>query len=345
MKRLSLLSMILLAVLAPLACSKTFTLAPLSLTPTPNVTFTPTSTPTVTATLTPIGTPTWTPSPTYTPTPPVFDFAFGTAGNGNGQFNSSIQGPTGIAVDSSGMIYVTDYGNRRVEKFNPSGTYLTQWTGYTWPWGIAVDPVSGNIYVADLGAAQVVETTNTGTVVTSWGTSGTGGGTQFGGIWGIAVDSNENVYTSDNTQNRIQKFTSSGTYETEWGSTGAMGNGQFDEPTEIGVDSLNQLYVPEITCCDYVQVFNSSGVLSNQWTLFPDSGYGVAVTHAGNVYVVDKWNNCVYHYNTSGSQYYSWGSAGTGNYQFNYPYAVAVDSAGAIYVADTGNERIMKFGP
>src|SRR5665213_2249236 len=131
MKRLSLLSMILLAVLAPLACSKTFTLAPLSLTPTPNVTFTPTSTPTVTATLTPIGAPTWTPSPTYKPTPPVFDFAFGTAGNGNGQFNSSIQGPTGIAVDSSGMIYVTDYGNRRVEKFNPSGTYLTQWTGYT----------------------------------------------------------------------------------------------------------------------------------------------------------------------------------------------------------------------
>src|ERR1039457_2438658 len=40
---------------------------------------------------------------------------------------------------------------------------------------------------------------------------------------------------------------------------------------------------------------------------------------------------------------FQWGSAGSGNGQFIYPYGIAVDSSNNVYVADTDNDRIEKF--
>ncbi len=76
---------------------------------------------------------------------------WGGAGNGNGQFQFLV----GVAVDSSGNVYVTDTGNNRIQKFNGTGTFITQWGGsgngngtFNGPAGVAVDS-SGNVYVAD----------------------------------------------------------------------------------------------------------------------------------------------------------------------------------------------------
>src|SRR5208282_5385162 len=52
-----------------------------------------------------------------------FQLAWGSLGTSNGEFNN----PQGIAIDSTGNIYVVDYGNYRVQKFGSSGTYVTQW--------------------------------------------------------------------------------------------------------------------------------------------------------------------------------------------------------------------------
>ena len=76
-------------------------------------------------------------------------------GSGNGQFNY----PVGVAVDSSGNVYVVDGGNDRVEKFTSTGAFLTSWTGsgaetLSGPAGVAVDSF-GNVYVADSGNNRV----------------------------------------------------------------------------------------------------------------------------------------------------------------------------------------------
>ena len=71
-------------------------------------------------------------------------------GSGDGQFST----PIDVAVDSSGNVYVADYGNSRTQKFNSSGTFITKWGSngsgdgqFYYPWGVTVDS-SGNIYVA-----------------------------------------------------------------------------------------------------------------------------------------------------------------------------------------------------
>ena len=64
----------------------------------------------------------------YPPTAPArpapsFILSWGSLGTGNGQFNS----PYGVAVDKTGAIYVSDFYNNRVEKFDSGGIYSLQW--------------------------------------------------------------------------------------------------------------------------------------------------------------------------------------------------------------------------
>jgi tripartite motif-containing protein 71 len=86
---------------------------------------------------------------------------WGSVGSGNGQFGSGSGsgfygfGPGNLAVDSSGNVYVTDTGNYRVQKFDGSGNYVTQFGAYgpgpgqfEGLGGVAVDS-SGNLYVVD----------------------------------------------------------------------------------------------------------------------------------------------------------------------------------------------------
>jgi DNA-binding beta-propeller fold protein YncE len=81
----------------------------------------------------------------------TFIAKWGTPGINDTQFNN----PTGIAVDASGNVYITDTDNNRVQKFNSNGTFIAKWgtpgindTQFNNPTGIAVD-ASGDVYVID----------------------------------------------------------------------------------------------------------------------------------------------------------------------------------------------------
>jgi DNA-binding beta-propeller fold protein YncE len=131
---------------------------------------------------------------------------FGSAGTGDGQIGPAAYG---IAVDSSGNIYVLDSSNARVQKFDASGTYLSQFgspgTGdgqFRLAVGFAVD-AWGNIFVGDFNPSsqtgsegRVQKFDANGNFLSQIGATGTGDG-QFTTPAGITTDANGNVYVSD----------------------------------------------------------------------------------------------------------------------------------------------------
>jgi streptogramin lyase len=111
----------------------------------------------------------------------VFVLKFGKHGTKNGEFNS----PMGIATDTQGNVYVSDY-SCRIQKFTGAGVFLASWgspgTGdvqFDNPTGLAVDP-EGNIYVADWGNHRIQKLSSTGSLITKWGSQGAGPGHSTG---------------------------------------------------------------------------------------------------------------------------------------------------------------------
>ncbi|MBI5421096.1 MAG: DUF2341 domain-containing protein, partial [Parcubacteria group bacterium] len=239
---------------------------------------------------------------------------WGSNGSGNGQFD----GGSGIATDSSGNVYVADGGNNRIQKFDSSGNYLTQWPTQG-PLGVASDS-SDNIYVAEYGTDLVKKFSSSGTLLLTWGSTGNGDG-QFNGPSGIAVDTSGNVYVTDIWNYRVQKFNSSGGYVTKWGSYGSS-TSQFARPMGIAVDTSGNVFVSEQDNAR-IQKFDSSGTYLSQFALGTTS-YLIAIDTLGNIYaMLSTWK--VAKYTNSGSFITQWNSADTG---------VAVDNQGNVYVTD-----------
>lgn len=160
----------------------------------------------------------------------TYSSQFGSAGTGNGQFNT----PYDIAIKtSSGRIYVADAGNDRIQYFTSSGIYEGQWGSsgsgdgqFNLATGVAVNQTTGDVYVADVLANRVQQFTATGTFVRAWGTTGTGAG-QFIAARSIAIHpTTSNVVVTDSGTGKALEFTATGTFVRSIGTTGT-GDGQF----------------------------------------------------------------------------------------------------------------------
>ena len=128
---------------------------------------------------------------------------------------AKFNGPSGVAVDSNGIIYVADAGNHRIRKVTSAGVVTTLagsgssgfldgapgTAKFSYPSGVAVD-ASGNVYVADEFNDRIRKVTPTGVVTTLAGTSGgfadgPGATARFTSPRGVAVDAATNVFVAD----------------------------------------------------------------------------------------------------------------------------------------------------
>lgn len=235
-------------------------------------------------------------------------------------------GPTGVAVDAAGNVYVADFGNNLIRKIIPGTGVVSTLAGsgksgsangtgvaasFNGPAGLAVD-ATGNVYVADFGNNLIRQITPAGVVTTLAGSAtagsvnGVGTAASFSGPRGIAVDASGNVYVADANNNMIREIVPGGIVST-FAGTGAAGN-------VSSAANASTFYYPS----------------------------GVAVDASGNVYVADANNNLVR--KISGGTVTS--LAGSGylvlHSTLNNPAAIAVNSAGVVFVASTYGNVIQK---
>ncbi len=262
--------------------------------------------------------------------------AVGTA-DGTGS-SARFDGPSGIAVDSSGNIYVADTGGSVIREISPGGSVTTiaglasstgtaDGTGssarFFNPKGMAAD-ASGNLYVSDYDGTKVRKIAKGGVVTTLAGSGNTGSAdgpgaaAEFGSICGVAVDGSGNVYVADEGNETIRMITPAGVVSTLAGKTTTRGSADgtgsaalFSHPTGVSVDGSGNVYVVD----------------SGNSTIRKVTPAGAVTTLAG----------------TAGSIGSADGTAGAA--QFNAPTMEAIDAAGNIVVADTGNDTIRKVTP
>ena len=324
---------------------------------------------------------------------------YGFSGDGGPAAAARLAFPHSVAVDGAGNLYIADTGNRRIRKVDSTGTITTiAGTGEVGfsgdggpaveaelrnPYGVAVDS-AGNVYIADTRNQRIRKVDSTGTITTIAGTgevgfSGDGGPAAAARLAfpaGVAVDSAGNVYIADFFNNGIRKVDSTGTITTiaGIGELGFSGDGgpaveaELYNPASVAVDSAGNVYIAD-TWNRRIRKVDSTGTIitiagTGEFGFSGDGGqaveaelrnpYGVAVDSAGNVYIADTGNQRIRKVDSTGT---ITTIAGTGEFGFSgdggpaaaarlaFPDGVAVDSAGNLYIADTGNRRIRKLTP
>ena len=294
---------------------------------------------------------------------------------------ASFNWPSGVAVDGTGNVYVTEIFNYDVRKITPAGvvTTLAGQAGssgnadglgsdarFTDPGGVAVD-AWGNIFVADTYNDRICKITPAGMVTTLRMADGTAA--YFYRPQKLGLDVVGNVYVSDSLNHRILRLTTAGDLTT-------FANLPIDLPLEdpasvpyadgVAVDALGNVYVAD-TGNSAVRKITQSGVMTTVAGFGPGFGStdgvgsvarffypaGVAADGAGNVYAADMANHTIRKIapggivtTLAGLARSSGDADGTGSAaRFNSPSAVAVDAVGNVYVADTGNGTIRKLTP
>jgi RHS repeat-associated protein len=275
---------------------------------------------------------------------------FGSEGAGPDELSS----PAGLALDSSGNVWIADTKNSRVEEFNEKGEYLqafgTKGAGsgqLNSPDGIAIDQ-HGNVWVADTKNNRIEEFNAKGEYLTRFGAKGAGPG-QLNSPDGIAIDQHGNIWVADTKNNRIEELSETGEYLQAFGTEGT-GPGQLSLPAGVALDSSGNVWVADTKnsrveefneAGEYLQAFGTKGSGIGQLNS-PD---GIAIDQHGNIWVADTKNSRVDEFSVTGEYLTQFGSKGSGAGQLSVPGSVAIDPSGDAWVADTGNNRIQEWVP
>jgi uncharacterized protein (TIGR03663 family) len=286
-------------------------------------------------------------------------------------------GPTGVAVDAQGNLYVADTSGHQIHVYGPDGQLIRSLGGFGGdlgqlyePRGVAVD-AQGNLYVADTWNARVVKFSPEGRPLSSWGsgdqelgdgrratiTDGTQAGNEASplglfGPRGVAVDAQGNVYIADTGNKRIVVTDAEGAFRYQFGYAGSE-PGAFNEPTGLAVDEQGNLYVAD-TWNGRVQVFAPDGtgrvgaIPAITWKVSgwqpntyddPTIAYGAD----GRVFVSVPSRNEVIAFNTRGDLLLRWGGSGDDLASLNSPSGLAQAPDGAVWAADRNRNRVLRF--
>ena len=266
----------------------------------------------------------------------------GSFGDGGQATSAGLLSPRGLAVSSSGIIFVVDSGSNRIREINPAtgvittvaGTGVAGYSGdggpataatLNAPTGIAVDS-HGNLFIADTQNNAIREVNAATGVITTVAGNGTRGFSGNGGAataaelnqpFSVAVDSSGNILIADTVNTQIREVSAAtGKISTVagTGTTGSSGDGgpatsaQLNQPQSIAVDAAGNIFIADTGSNRIREVIAATGKI-------------IAVAGTGGV-----------------------GSSGNGGPAtaalLNFPTSLALDSAGNLFFADSENNQV-----
>ena len=275
------------------------------------------------------------------------------ATDGQAAISTQLTGPTGLAVDASGNVYFAESsiatgsglgnGDYRVWKVTSAGI---------------LNVVAGNglqNYSGDGGEAALA---------------------QLNGPASVAIDANGTLYVADSLNHRIRRVSANGLIDTVAGNGahGYSGDGgpavkaQLNGPLGVAVDGAGNLYIAD-TNNNRVRKVSVTGVISTitgngNASFYGDDGpalqasihapQGLAVAPDGSIYLADTLNQRVRRIGSDGVIHTVAGNgpaafSGDGpdatQVSLSLPGAVALDGAGNLYIADSGNNRVRMVTP
>jgi uncharacterized protein (TIGR03437 family) len=265
--------------------------------------------------------------------------AAGYSGDQGPATSAQLTQPYGVAVDGSGNLYIADFGYGVIRKVavatgiittgagggagDPSGGGPAVWAHLYGPSGVAVDG-SGNFYIADYNV--ILKVTAAGGIISMvaggccYGYSGDGGpatSAQLAQPPGVAVDGSGNIYIANWDNPRIRKVAAATGIVTTVAGNGTLGySGDGGPATDAQLSFLG----------------------------------GVAVDGSGNLYIADgavirkvaAATGAITRVAGNGGGGYSGDGGPATSAQFLWPQGMAVDGAGNLYIADSGNNAIRK---
>ena len=265
--------------------------------------------------------------------------------------------PLGIAIDSSGNVWITNFGSNNIIELSPDGTTIGSYPAGIEPWGITIDS-QDNVWVANEGSNTITELSPDGTTIGTYPAGSSPIGTaidSFGNVWiadwgsttitelsphgaaigtyfagsepaGIAIDSFGNIWIADWGSTTVTELSPAGT------TIGTYSAGR--SPVSIAIDRLGNAWVAN-------EGSNTLTELSSDGTTigtYPagSSPIGIAIDNSGNVWVTNISSNTVTELSPNGTTIATY-SVG------NNPNGIAIDRSGNVWVANKGSNTITEL--
>jgi DNA-binding beta-propeller fold protein YncE len=289
----------------------------------------------------------------------TFESQDGEAGSGPEQFSH----PYGVALDAAGDVYVADDMNSRVVELNPQLDYVRSWGArgsgqgqMIYPRAIAAD-AAGESYVADTANDRVEVFDPAGGYLRTIGTPALSPGV-LTAPRGVAVDPSGRLFVSDTDNNRVEAYSAGGgAFLFSWSQTGGA-ESDLVEPAGIAFDPRGAVYVADPGGGRIVRLWGEGTYLSEiggpselGGALLNGAGSVAVSASTGDLYVADTEHNRLLIYSSTGTLLAKVGAEGgngapgSQSGAFDHPEAVTVAPSGYVYVADSGNDRIVKLAP